>query len=107
MSREELEILEYAGILHDIGKLAIPDGLLNKSDSLTNEEWEIIRKHPVIGFNLLKGTPFLKEASRLILYHHEKYDGKGYPDGLKGEAIPIGARLIAVADAFDTIVGGL
>jgi len=103
LSEEHKQTIEYAAILHDIGKLAIPDSILNKSDNLTSEEWEIIRKHPEIGSNLLRGIPFLVEASLLILYHHERYDGKGYPCGFKGEAIPIGARLIAVADAFDNI----
>ena len=100
-SRDEKQNLEYAAILHDIGKLSIPDNVLNKTGKLTEEEWEVIRKHPAVGYNLLKEIPFLKEASRLILYHHERFDGKGYPQGIKGEAIPMGARLIAVADAFD------
>jgi HD-GYP domain-containing protein (c-di-GMP phosphodiesterase class II) len=95
------QIIEYAAILHDIGKLGISDNILNKTTPPTEEEWKIIYQHPVTGYNLLKGIPFLKEASRLILYHHERYDGKGYPQGLKGEAIPLGSRLIAVADAFD------
>jgi len=103
LSREHKQTIEYASVLHDIGKLAIPDRILNKSDRPTDEEWKIIRRHPEIGYNLLREIPFLVEASLLILYHHERYDGKGYPCGLKGEAIPIGARLIAVADAFDNM----
>ena len=103
LSKEEKQIIERAAILHDIGKLGIPDSILNKSDTLTNEEWKIIRKHPALGSNLVRGIPSLQEVSKLILYHHERYDGKGYPHGLKGEAIPIGARLIAVADAFDNM----
>ncbi len=103
LSKEEKQSLEYAAILHDIGKLSIPDSILNKSGTLTDEEWEMIRKHPVIGYDLLKEVPFLKEASKLILYHHERYDGKGYPQGIKSETLPIGARLIAVADAFDNM----
>ena len=101
LSEEEKQTIEHAAILHDIGKLGIPDSILNKSDALTNEEWEIIREHPVIGYNILKKIPLLGDVSRLILYHHERYDGKGYPHGLKEENIPIGSRLIAVADAFD------
>jgi len=103
LSEEEKQTLEYAAILHDIGKLAIPDSILNKAETLTHEEWRIMRGHPETGFNLLKVVPFLGEASRLILYHHERYDGKGYPYGLKGEAIPFGSRLMGVADAFDNM----
>lgn len=99
----ELEVLEYAGILHDIGKIGIADSILTKRGALTPEEKDIMRTHPVIGANMIKEIPFLEKASRLVLHHHERYDGKGYPDGLKGEDIPIGARLIAVADAFDTM----
>ena len=103
LPKEELEDLEYAGILHDIGKIAIADSLLNKPDSLTPEEWDIVREHPLIGANMLDGIPFLEKARKLVLHHHERHDGKGYPSGLKGEDIPVGARLIAVADAFDTM----
>lgn len=102
-SEHEKEIIEYAAILHDIGKLRIPESILNKPGHLTPDEWHIIREHSVIGYNLLRGIPSLNDASRLILYHHERYDGKGYPYKLKGETIPIGARLIAVADAFDNM----
>ncbi len=100
---EETETLEYAGILHDIGKIAVDTAILNKPDTLTPSEWDIIREHPVTGANLLKGIPFLKKASQAVLYHHERFDGKGYPAGLKGPDIPLEARLIAVADAFDTM----
>ena len=103
LPKEEKQNIEYAATLHDIGKLSIPDNILNKSDALTDKEWQIIRKHPVTGYNLLKDIPFLREASKLILYHHERYDGKGYPQGIIADTIPIGARLIAVADAFDNM----
>ncbi|MFC1991124.1 CHASE2 domain-containing protein [Chloroflexota bacterium] len=103
MSREELEILEYAGILHDIGKIGIPDSILTNSNSLTPEEWGIVRRHPTIGANITKDIPFLEESRKLLLHHHEKYDGTGYPDGLHGDDIPLGARLLAVADAFDSM----
>jgi putative nucleotidyltransferase with HDIG domain len=102
-SPEELETLEYAGILHDIGKISIADNILNKPDSLTPREWDIVHEHPLIGVNILKKISFLEKARELVLHHHERYDGKGYPDGLKGEDIPMGSRLIAVADAFDTM----
>jgi len=103
LTKEEMETLEYAGILHDIGKIGIADGILMKPGPLTAEEQNIICKHPIIAANMLNEVPFLGKARRLVLHHHERYDGKGYPDGLKGEAIPMGARLLAVADAFDTI----
>jgi len=103
LSREELEVLEYAGILHDIGKIGISDRMLCKPGRLTPKEWDIMRRHSTIGANILKNVPFLQPARELILHHHERYDGSGYPDGLKGEEIPIGARLLGVADAFDTM----
>jgi HD-GYP domain-containing protein (c-di-GMP phosphodiesterase class II) len=103
LSEDEKRDIEYAAILHDIGKLAIPDSILNKSGKLTHEEWRVMRSHPELTYNLLKVIPFLAEASRLILFHHERYDGTGYPYGLKKEAIPMGARLIAAADAFDNM----
>lgn len=95
--------IEYAAILHDIGKLTIPDRILNKPDNLSDEEREIMNKHTEIGYNLVRGIPFLEDASWLILYHHERFDGTGYPHKLKGREIPIGARIIAVADAFDNM----
>jgi response regulator RpfG family c-di-GMP phosphodiesterase len=100
---EEMETLEYAAVLHDVGKIVIDVRILNKPDTLSPSEMNIMREHPAIGANLLKGIPFLKKASELVLCHHERYDGSGYPAGLKGEEIPLGARLIAVADAFDTM----
>jgi putative nucleotidyltransferase with HDIG domain len=100
---EEMETLEYAGILHDIGKIVVDASILNKPATLESSERNIIREHPAIGANLIKKIPFLEKASNIVLHHHERYDGKGYPDGLKGEDIPLGARLIAVADAFDSM----
>ena len=100
---EELEILEYAAILHDVGKIAIEDRILNKPGTLTPAEWQIMRGHPVTGANIMKEISFLEKASELVLHHHERYDGTGYPVGLSGEEIPMGARIIAVADAFDTM----
>jgi putative methionine-R-sulfoxide reductase with GAF domain len=100
---ESMEKLEYAGILHDIGKISIDAQILNKPGRLNSDEWEVIHEHPMRGYELLRGIPFLKEASEFVLYHHERFDGEGYPVGIKGENIPIEARLIAVADAFDTM----
>lgn len=103
MSQEDLEVLEYAGILHDIGKIGIPDSILSKPGPLTSEEWDIVHRHPVTGANIMKDIPFLEESRRLVLHHHERYDGTGYPDGLIGNDIPLGARLLAVADSFDSM----
>jgi HD-GYP domain-containing protein (c-di-GMP phosphodiesterase class II) len=103
LSRKQLEVLEYAGILHDIGKIGIPDAILNKPASLTAEERRIIQQHSLIGANIINDIPFLSAVRALILYHHERYDGTGYPAGLKGNGIPIGARLLAIADAYDTM----
>ena len=103
LSQDELEILEYAGLLHDVGKIGVADGILGKPASLTAWEWEVMHQHPQIGFDMLKDVPFLEKTRAIILYHHERYDGGGYPSGLRYEDIPIGARLLAVADAFDTM----
>ncbi len=100
---DDLMALEYAGILHDIGKIGISDSILTKPGSLTPEEWDKMRNHPIIGANILSEIPFLSKVREFILYHHERYDGNGYPDGLKGDDIPLGSRLLAVADAFDTM----
>jgi HD-GYP domain-containing protein (c-di-GMP phosphodiesterase class II) len=103
LPEEEKVTIEYGSILHDIGLLGVPQSILKKREALTKEDWTVIRKHSVIGYNLLRGIPSLNEVGNLILYHHERYDGKGYPCGIKGETIPIGARLISVADAFDSM----
>ena len=104
LSRRELEIIEYSGILHDIGKIGIPDAILSKRGPLTDKERFEIRKHPVISTNIIHDIPFLKPVIEIVLHHHERYDGSGYPDGLVGEAIPTGARVLAVADAFDAMM---
>ena len=103
LSTDEMEVLEYAGILHDIGKIGVSDSILTKPGSLTAAEWDEIRQHSSIGASILNGIPFLEKPRTLILHHHERYDGSGYPDGLSGETIPVGSRLLAVADAFDTM----
>jgi putative nucleotidyltransferase with HDIG domain len=102
-SKKHQQSLEYAALLHDIGKLSIPDETLSKSEKLTDKEWMLMKKHTIVGYQLLRDIPFLREASLLILYHHERYDGGGYPRGLHGNDIPIGARLLAVVDAFDNM----
>ncbi|ADU74041.1 GAF domain-containing protein [Acetivibrio thermocellus AD2] len=103
LSEEEIKDLRYAAILHDIGKIGISASILNKQGKLTDEEFEEIKKHPIIAYNILKDVEFLKNGLNGILQHHERYDGKGYPYGLKGEEICIFARIMCVADAFDAM----
>jgi putative nucleotidyltransferase with HDIG domain len=95
--------LEYGFLLHDVGKLGIPDAILSKAGPLTQEEWVLMRRHPQIGVRILEGIPFLDDARDIVRSHHERWDGGGYPDGLSAEEIPVGARLFAVADAFDAM----
>jgi putative nucleotidyltransferase with HDIG domain len=97
-------IIRDAGLLHDIGKIGIPGHILNKPGPLTYEEFNgIMKNHSVLGANIVKDVPFLRDLYKLILYHHEHYNGAGYPDGLRGEQIPIGARILHVADAFEAM----
>lgn len=103
LPEEELEVLEYGATLHDIGKIGIPDSILAKPGPLRTEERKIIRQHPLIGASIIQGIPFLEDARELVVHHHERYDGGGYPHGLQGEEIPVVTRLLAVADVFDTL----
>jgi putative two-component system response regulator len=102
-SEERLEILEYGALLHDIGKIGIKDEILRKPGALSGEEYQTIREHPLIGVKIVEGIEFFKDKIPMIRNHHEQFDGKGYPDGLAGEAIPLEARIIAVPDAFDAM----
>ena len=104
LSGEQLDELKMLGMIHDIGKIAIDDRILNKPDMLTPEEYEQMKKHPEIGFRIACTIPELAGVSEYILTHHERWDGKGYPEGISGEAIPLPARIIAVADAYDAMV---
>jgi HD-GYP domain-containing protein (c-di-GMP phosphodiesterase class II) len=103
LPREQQEIVEYGATLHDVGMLGVLQEIVQKKEKLTNEDWNAIRKHPVMGYNLLRGVSALNHVGNIILYHHERYDGKGYPSGLKGESIPLDAQLISVAEAFDAM----
>ena len=102
-SPEELDTIQTGALLHDIGKIAIPDAILLKTGPLTPEEREIMKRHSHIGYNIIKAGPGLEEASEIILAHQERFDGTGYPRGLKGNAISLGARIFAVVDAYDAI----
>lgn len=103
LNKEEQEIVEIAGILHDIGKIGIDEKILNKPGNLTQQEYEEIKKHSTIGAEIIEPVSALKEIVPAIKHHQERYDGSGYPDGLKGEKIPLIARILAVADAFDAM----
>ena len=103
MSDEEQEQIYYMGMLHDIGKIGIPDAILKKPGKLTEEEMQIIRNHPTIGGEILKDFTAIQGISDGARYHHERYDGNGYNEGLKGEEIPLAARIICVVDSYDTM----
>jgi putative nucleotidyltransferase with HDIG domain len=100
---DELLNIERAGILHDIGKLAVPDAILSKPAPLTPDEWVEMRRHPEVGYRLLRDVPFLSRVADIVHAHHERFDGSGYPRGLKGDRIPLGARIFAVVDAYDAM----
>jgi putative nucleotidyltransferase with HDIG domain len=106
LSEEQLQNLRWAGLLHDIGKVEISEEILRKPGPLTSEEWEIIRRHPIVGADILQPVASLNAASEIIRAHHERYDGSGYPYGLSGEEIPFEARILAVADAYSVMIRG-
>jgi HD-GYP domain-containing protein (c-di-GMP phosphodiesterase class II) len=99
----ELEKIYVAGVLHDIGKIGVPDNILNKPGRLTDEEFEVMKKHPTIGRDILSQVWSLKDVLPIVYYHHERVDGKGYPEGLHGDQIPFLARVISVVDAFEAM----
>ncbi|HYM14015.1 MAG TPA: HD-GYP domain-containing protein [Dehalococcoidia bacterium] len=100
---EEWVDMQRGGLLHDIGKIGVSDSILHKPDKLTEEEWVDMRRHPKIGFDMLKDISFLAGAAKIVLAHHERFDGKGYPRGLAADEIPIGARIFVLADTFDAM----
>jgi diguanylate cyclase (GGDEF)-like protein len=106
LPEHQIDTIISAALLHDIGKLGIDSSILSKKGPLTEEEFEEIKKHPLLGVEFLNDSQFLEKELPLILHHHEKYDGNGYPDGLKGEAIPIGARIIGIAESIDGLLSG-
>jgi putative nucleotidyltransferase with HDIG domain len=103
LSDRDIENIEYTALLHDIGKIGIDDRILGKNDSLTSEEYKKIKEHTIMGAKIIEPVDFLKNSYQAIYHHHERYNGNGYPDGLKSENIPILARIIAVADAYDAM----
>lgn len=103
LSEADVENIRMAALLHDLGKITVPDDILKKPGRLSEEEMEVIRKHPAHGAKMIESIEPMKDAREIIRHHHEYYDGSGYPDGLRGEDIPLGARIIGVADAFDAM----
>jgi len=103
LSGRDIENIEYTALLHDIGKIGIADNILGKNSSLTDEEFDKIKEHTIMGAKIIEPVDFLKNSYEAIYHHHERYNGAGYPDGLKGEDIPLSARIIAVADAYDAM----
>lgn len=103
LSPAENDTIRYAAFLHDIGKIGINVDILNKTEPLSQEEWGTIITHPVVGSDIVKQLGFLDALVPVILYHHERYDGKGYPNGLKDDEIPLGARILGIADAYDAM----
>lgn len=103
LREEDVEKVHIAAHLHDIGKIGVPDAVLKKEGKLTDEEWEAMRRHPSIGAEILGKSHHLRELSDIVLMHHERYDGKGYPTGKAGAEIPVGARIIAICDSIDAM----
>ncbi len=103
LSQEQVLEIEYAAALHDIGKIGVADSILRKAEPLEPEEWKEMRRHSQLGYEILSGIDFLRNAAEIVHAHHERYDGEGYPRGLEGEEIPLGSRLFAVVDAFDAM----
>ena len=104
LSEAELRDIEYASMLHDIGKVGVPDEILFKPGRLSEDEFEQVKKHPEYGWAILRAVPGLESVSLVVLHHHERMDGKGYPAGLEGDQIPLGARIVCVVDAFDAML---
>lgn len=104
MSESEISQLHIASILHDIGKIGVPDQILNKPDKLTSSEYELIKQHPVIGAKIIAGMPSPQVVAEIIRHHHARWDGAGYPEKLSGVSIPLGSRIIAVADSYQAII---
>ena len=104
LSHSSIEDLKRAGILHDIGKIGIPDHILNKQQSLTDEEFNILKNHSEIGYGICSHLKILKFVSKLVRWHHEKLDGSGYPDGISGEEIPVETRILSIADVYDSLM---
>jgi HD-GYP domain-containing protein (c-di-GMP phosphodiesterase class II) len=103
LGHRNVELIRMAGMVHDLGMIGVRDDILNKPGPLREDEWEIMRRHPDIGADMIRWHPALAAVTPLVRHHHERWDGSGYPAGLRGDVVPMGARIIAVAESFDTI----
>ena len=103
----KLVLLRQGMLLHDIGKTQIPDSINNKRGPLTQEEWKVMKRHPELGFQMVNRVPYPREVAEIVRYHHENWDGSGYPDGLCGEAIPLHARMAAIVEVWDALLHNL
>lgn len=103
LGRGAADTIAQAGLLHDLGKIGVPEGILRKPGPLSDDEWEIMRRHPVTGAQIVAPLEFFDDGAVIVRHHHERLDGSGYPDGLSGELIPLGARVVAVADVYDAL----
>ena len=103
LATADTDSIAQAGLLHDIGKIGVPEAVLTKTGPLTEIEWRAMRRHPVVGAQIVAPFDFIAAGALFIRHHHERWDGSGYPDGLAGQAIPLGARIVAVADVYDAL----
>jgi len=103
LGAREIEVITQAGLLHDLGKIGVPETVLRKAGPLDAAEWDVMRRHPLIGAQILAPLDFFARGSLIVRHHHERWDGSGYPDGLAGDLIPLGARVVAVADVYDAL----
>jgi HD-GYP domain-containing protein (c-di-GMP phosphodiesterase class II) len=106
LDAEQIDVVGEAGLLHDIGTIGVPEPTLQKSGPLSADEWHAMRRHPLVGAQIVAPFDCFARSAPLIRHHHERWDGSGYPDGLAGAAIPLGARIVAVADVFDALTSG-
>jgi putative nucleotidyltransferase with HDIG domain len=104
MNEEELEWLVHGALLHDVGKISVADAILEKLGPLTEEEWKVVKRHPEVGARMIEPLEILSRAVPVVRHHHERPDGSGYPDGLEGDEIPLGARIVAVVDSYDVML---
>lgn len=103
LAEREADVVAQSGLLHDLGKIGVPEGVLRKPGPLTDEEWTVMRRHPLTGAQIMAPLEFFAAGALIVRHHHERQDGTGYPDGLAGEAIPLGARIVAIADVYDAL----